>query len=285
MAAHPSATTLRQRRFAERVMVDGRWVHPTAPAHVHGKSMGYMSYGCRCSPCSAWNWRAKQVSIERQIHNMQLLMQMKTPADERIKIADPGLEKLLDVSAKPTITYLDAEPRPPRQKPERRIKPKIDLDPPPLIPAVRERIGTVSMLEKITKAYYEPDWRAPVDRLHSNDQDRERRTFQDVEIVVGESGHVIWFTEREVATGTPEIVTASQKALPKVRGTGGGSRGPRDQDALIAALKASGCDVTKTGSGHIRVTKDGKSLILPSTASDWRSLQNSLAQARRQGLL
>lgn len=39
---------IRARRLAERVMVDGRLVHPTAP---HGSNSTYNSYGCRCIPC------------------------------------------------------------------------------------------------------------------------------------------------------------------------------------------------------------------------------------------
>jgi hypothetical protein len=40
---------IRARRLAERVMVDGRLVHPTAP---HGSNSTYNSYGCRCIPCT-----------------------------------------------------------------------------------------------------------------------------------------------------------------------------------------------------------------------------------------
>jgi hypothetical protein len=40
---------IRARRLAERVMVDGRWVHPTAP---HGSNSTYNAYGCRCIPCT-----------------------------------------------------------------------------------------------------------------------------------------------------------------------------------------------------------------------------------------
>lgn len=40
---------LKQRRMAERVLVDGRWVHPDAP---HGTSSGYDHWWCRCMPCS-----------------------------------------------------------------------------------------------------------------------------------------------------------------------------------------------------------------------------------------
>jgi len=39
----------RDRRRTERVMVDGRWVHPDAP---HGRSSSYKNWGCQCGPCT-----------------------------------------------------------------------------------------------------------------------------------------------------------------------------------------------------------------------------------------
>jgi hypothetical protein len=37
------------RRMADRVEVNGRLVHPTAP---HGTANAYGNYGCRCWPCT-----------------------------------------------------------------------------------------------------------------------------------------------------------------------------------------------------------------------------------------
>lgn len=43
---------LRQRRYSQRVSVDGVLIHPTA---THGKYTSHSNYGCRCEPCaSAW---------------------------------------------------------------------------------------------------------------------------------------------------------------------------------------------------------------------------------------
>ncbi|HLR94972.1 MAG TPA: hypothetical protein VK053_10630, partial [Jiangellaceae bacterium] len=39
----------RARRLAERVMVQGRWVHPHAP---HGQPHTYKNWGCHCHPCT-----------------------------------------------------------------------------------------------------------------------------------------------------------------------------------------------------------------------------------------
>lgn len=39
---------LRRRRLAERVLVNGRLIHPRAP---HGTRGGRSNYGCQCLPC------------------------------------------------------------------------------------------------------------------------------------------------------------------------------------------------------------------------------------------
>jgi hypothetical protein len=38
----------REKRRAERVLIDGLWVHPNAP---HGKLHAYTNWTCRCTPC------------------------------------------------------------------------------------------------------------------------------------------------------------------------------------------------------------------------------------------
>lgn len=65
---------LKQRRMAERVLIDGRWVHPDAP---HGSASGYDHWWCRCVPCSqaravrAAEWRrmtAERKEARRGVH-------------------------------------------------------------------------------------------------------------------------------------------------------------------------------------------------------------------------
>lgn len=41
-------TSRRESRRAERIMVEGRWVHPDAP---HGEPSSYKNWCCRCVPC------------------------------------------------------------------------------------------------------------------------------------------------------------------------------------------------------------------------------------------
>lgn len=49
--AHASAQqSFRDKRYAGRVEVSGRLVHPDAP---HGTTGGYHNYGCRCADCSS----------------------------------------------------------------------------------------------------------------------------------------------------------------------------------------------------------------------------------------
>lgn len=157
-----------------------------------------------------------------------------------------------------------------------------DVRRPPVTPGVRDHIKDFATLEAITKAYFEPQIVSP-----AVEPGRERRTYEDMEIIVAQNGTqpVIWFKAREVATGPSELLAEKPKSTPKAKGGRGGSQAPTDIKALLKALEASGCKIEKTGSGHIKVTRDGKTITLPSTASDWRSLKNSVAQARKDGLL
>lgn len=52
-AAHAvKMAALRRSRYAERVIENGRWVHPQAR---HGTANGYNHFGCRCEPCEEAN--------------------------------------------------------------------------------------------------------------------------------------------------------------------------------------------------------------------------------------
>jgi hypothetical protein len=48
------------RRMAERVLVDGRWIHPNSQI-THGKRATYVNWGCRCMSCCAANTEAMRV--------------------------------------------------------------------------------------------------------------------------------------------------------------------------------------------------------------------------------
>lgn len=58
----------------------------------------------------------------------------------------------------------------------------------------------------------------------------------------------------------------------------------KDLRKIVRALKAQGFEVAVTGKGHLVVTREGALVATFSgTASDWRSIRNSLAPLRRAG--
>lgn len=152
---------------------------------------------------------------------------------------------------------------------------------PPVTATVRNEIRTVATLDLIGKAYFDPDWVAPLAN------GRERRAAGTMEVIVDPNGEkpVIAFHEREVAEGKPELVVEKTGGIAKAKGGGGGSQGPKTWDQLKGALDAMGATFEKTGTGHIKVSKNGRTIILPSTSSDWRAIRNSLSDARKKGLL
>lgn len=59
-----------------------------------------------------------------------------------------------------------------------------------------------------------------------------------------------------------------------------------DLDKVLAALEEQGFSIRVTKRGHYFVTKDGKPVTtLSGTASDWRSIRNGVAAARRAGFI
>ncbi len=58
----------------------------------------------------------------------------------------------------------------------------------------------------------------------------------------------------------------------------------KDMRKIVKALEDQGFEVATTRRGHLVVTRDGRVVaVFSGTASDWRSLRNSLADARRAG--
>lgn len=58
----------------------------------------------------------------------------------------------------------------------------------------------------------------------------------------------------------------------------------KDLRKIVKALEAQGFEVTVTRRGHVIVTRDGEVIsTFSGTASDWRSIRNSLAPLRRAG--
>lgn len=58
----------------------------------------------------------------------------------------------------------------------------------------------------------------------------------------------------------------------------------KDLKKIVEALRKQGFTVEVTSKGHVMVFRDGALVVTFSgTASDWRSLKNGLAKARRAG--
>lgn len=58
----------------------------------------------------------------------------------------------------------------------------------------------------------------------------------------------------------------------------------KDLKKIAKALEAQGFEVTLTRKQHLAVSKDGRIVaIFAGTASDWRSMRNSIADAKRAG--
>jgi hypothetical protein len=67
-SASPRAVLRAARREAlkaQRVLIDGRWVHPDAP---HGRRHSYSEYWCRCIPCTAANTASRAAESGRRGH-------------------------------------------------------------------------------------------------------------------------------------------------------------------------------------------------------------------------
>lgn len=50
--ASEASKRYRQRKYAQRTVVNGRMVHPNPGEGGHGSLTAYTSYGCRCEACS-----------------------------------------------------------------------------------------------------------------------------------------------------------------------------------------------------------------------------------------
>lgn len=58
----------------------------------------------------------------------------------------------------------------------------------------------------------------------------------------------------------------------------------KDLRKIVKALRDQGFDVETTKKGHLMVYRDGRLVVTFSgTASDWRSMRNGIAAARRAG--
>ena len=269
---------------------NGRWFSTLCPPEIHGRTSGYIYWLCRCDPCRKRNRQLREEGAERLVHNKAIIERLlkSKPADPppAPRVVTRGISLPRVEGAAPPV-----KEEKPRGERDSNVAPVEFTEPlaegekfgmPPVTDGVRSLITTVELAEKVKKAYYEPQWSV------RQDDGRMRHTYEDVQIIIGDSPEapVIYLNKRqEVGTGTPELLKPKKKAMPKAKGGGGGSSLPGSLKDLLKRLKDAGCEISRTGSGHIKVEKNGKHVVIPSTASDYRSLANSLADARKNGLL
>lgn len=77
-AAVEKRAVLRKARYAERIMVDGRWFAPRVAANAHGTLATYGNWGCRCEPCTK---AASVEGRERHAKQSKRLVNSSPPAD------------------------------------------------------------------------------------------------------------------------------------------------------------------------------------------------------------
>lgn len=263
-------TDLIKGRYERRVV--GANGHPySEETPRHGHSTSYVAFGCRCAECQAWQANYHVERINRMIHNMRIIAKLPCP-EAPAPVPEP-------VSVPPsTLTEERIEEL--VEEAERgydlQVGVKVNADRlPPMTNAVRGYIRTVEMLHKVAKAYFEPDFTA-------NSEGRERRFGQGLELIVSDEGRIVWVHTR--AEVPDAVVAYKPKGLPKAKG-GRGGRAAVTKDSLIEQLTAAGCTVAHTGSGHLRISKGERSIILPATTSDRRAMLNALSDARKQKLL
>jgi hypothetical protein len=282
-----SKQTLDRRERMERRIPgpNGRWFHPECPAH--GTSVGVAYWGCCCDPCRAWSaetrrrWRAN-VTHNRMI-SAQLTEIIPPPTPEPAPTPEP-LPPTPEVVPEPPP--VEPEPVPdveqvpaPERKPEpvrERVQLGVvqDMSIPDMLPAAMRRITTRDQLGLVLRAYHTPQWTAPTPT------GAERRSWGHIEVVVAEGGLVLGIYQRK-RDPEPEQRQPAERGQKKAKGGRGGSRQPTSMPELLSRAKEIGCDWEYTKNGHIRVTTPGGIVIVPSTASDWRSVRNSWSQIQR----
>lgn len=60
----------------------------------------------------------------------------------------------------------------------------------------------------------------------------------------------------------------------------------KDLKRIVKALEKQGFDVRVSQKGHVIVERNGEIVVVfAGTASDWRSMKNGIARARRHGFI
>lgn len=284
----PSVVKQREQRalvYSQRVDVGGWLQHPDTPPHVHGRYVGYTWWGCRCPECRLFNSiRSRDTRLRMKWNRMVIhsLFQL-TPRAVPLPLPEmpEALKEELLFPPEPVLPEPVTDPIPVREpapvrEPEKQPETLDGIPIPDIIPALHDQM-TIPLLRRISDAYFTPQWTT---ELASG---VKKRVHGDIEVLVGTGPGmpVISFRERP----QKEPSEYKPQGIPKAKGGRGGRSAPTSIKDLLKALKARGCTVSTTGSGHYQVKKNGKTITIPSTVSDARSVKNAVAQLRRDGVM
>lgn len=266
------ATRRRQARLARRMIgSNGRFFQPYMPVEAHGLWSGYNYWGCQCVLCDAAGKRYYRESRARKRERVRFLTRPVICTGD-LRLDPPPPPPLIICAADLTL-----DPPPPRDPVS-----TFTWTPPPMTSTARAMVESVEHLEKICRAYYEPEAIYP----DPKGDDRVRRRWGDVAVTVVPNGMIIYIAEAERGEGPPTFLAARARGLPKARGGRGGRRTPTSVGDIIDALRKLKVPVERNGTGHWRVTlPDGGSYSIPATPSGGnRSIPNTVADLRRFGV-
>lgn len=269
-----TAATLssRARRHAQRIInKTGRWFHPD-PDCPHGTWSGYTYWGCQCPVCLRVESTYRREAAERKAHNARIIAEL---------FAEP-ITPPLPIICTGSLTLAPPEPLPVDTEPEEEREDGFAWDPPPMTPKVRESITSVEQLEKVCRAYYEPEIIYP----DPTASDRKRRRAGDTAVTVIPDGTIIFIAAQEESDLPPTILASRLRGQPKAKGGRGGRRTPRSTGDIIDALRRLKANPERDGGGHWRVPLPGGGFYtFPSTPNGGnRSVENTVAALRRHGL-
>lgn len=150
------------------------------------------------------------------------------------------------------------------------------FDLPPFTPGARDDVTTREQLRALVKAYHEPESRWP---WHDGG---EVRTADGHLIRVDEGGTVVFVGMQDRSPGKPESLQPPKRPVRRVHG-GGGRRGPATYSELLDTLLRMGAAVVSRHPHTKLRLPNGELFMLPNTASDHRSIRNTLSDLAKRG--
>lgn len=267
-AAEAGDSRSHRRRYwhAQRIRVNGRLVAPL-PEGYHGKRHTYNYYGCQCDLCAKAN------------RDGQRQRSSPTPARHSTVATPAFVAPEVPEQARAETRQKRQPAKRAKRKPEPPEVPDFGVEIPEVTREVRAEITTVDQLRDVLAAYHTPQWRVGL----PNQPGWERRSAHGCSLIVNDAGVVVFIGTADQSTAAPE--TLREQAAPKSSKRGGcGTTLPTSYAEVIERLKELGCTVDASAR-HLAVTlPDGQRRTLPKTASDWRSVKNTVAQFRADGL-